>query len=71
MKNRRKTIKCMVALALMALFAIGESAKTQTAQAAPGEVLILDTSVSGGLSSLEAAKVVAAGRTPIVVDAAT
>ncbi|MEY3784216.1 MAG: hypothetical protein RLZZ230_538, partial [Candidatus Parcubacteria bacterium] len=34
-------------------------------------VLILGTTVSGGLSSLEATQVVAQGKTPVVVDAVT
>ncbi|MBI5309819.1 MAG: Ig-like domain-containing protein [Actinobacteria bacterium] len=36
------------------------------AQAAPGEVVILDTTVSGGVSSTLAQKFVAAGKTPIL-----
>jgi hypothetical protein len=40
-------------------------------KAASGEVLILGTTVDGGGSSKEALAVIAAGKTPVVVDAAT
>ncbi len=41
------------------------------AQAATGEVLILDSTVTGGMNSAEAQAVIAAGKTPVVVDDAT
>ena len=41
---------------------------TPTATAAPGEVLILDSTVSGGAGSTLAQKFLAAGKTPVVVN---
>lgn len=43
----------------------------QTAQAASGEVLILEPTVTGGAGSVEAIKAIAVGKTPVLVDNAT
>ncbi len=72
MKYTKETIRgslaFMFTLALVASLAIFcWNANTQTAHAAPGEVLILSTTVSGGLGSLEATKAVAIGKTPVLV----
>lgn len=57
---------------LMSLAAMsGWISDIQTAQAAPGEVLILGPTVSGGLGSVEATKAIVVGKTPVLVDNAT
>jgi hypothetical protein len=58
-----------VALAIM-VWIVAADIRATPAHAAAGEVLILDTTVIGGASSLEAQKVVAAGKTPVVVSEA-
>jgi len=56
----------------MALFAVCSwGINIQSTYAASGEVLILETTVSGGAGSIEAAKVTLIGKTPVVVDEAT
>ncbi len=67
MKKRRFTLLGAVASLLMVLPFSGST----PASAAPGEVLILDSTVSGGAGSTLAQKFVLAGKTPVVVDAAT
>lgn len=57
---------------LIALLAVGPlTGQQQTTKAAAGEVLILDSTISGGAGSREAAAIVAAGKTPVIVNAAT
>src|SRR5665811_265308 len=56
---------CAVALTATTLTSLGIT----VAHATDAEVLILDSSVSGGTSSLEALAVTAAGLTPVVVSA--
>ena len=48
------------------VFSLVLSLAVQSAWAAPGEVLILANSVTGGLGSREAQAVVAAGKTPVM-----
>lgn len=57
--------------ALLAVVALNFPTLMPSAGAAPGEVLILGPTVSGGASSTLAQKFVLAGKTPVVVDAAT
>ncbi len=62
------------ALGLVLLFAAtftGTVLVDRTAQAAPGEVVILDSTVSGGSSSPEANAAALVGKTAVVVNAAT
>lgn len=69
MKNVKKTTKRLLSILLSAMattLALPIMA-TGTANAAPGEVLILSTTVSGGLGSTLAQKFVAAGKTPVLV----
>lgn len=55
----------------LALLVLSPLVDHETAKAAPGEVLILETSVTGGLSSAEAQAALAVGKIPVVVSAAT
>jgi hypothetical protein len=64
----RKTFLMMVILHVFFSLFTGVSG---TALAAPGEVLILDTTVAGGTSSLEALAAAAVGKTAVVVNGAT
>ncbi len=64
---RRRFLALPFALALLALAAITITmGGNGTTQAASGEVVILSSSVDGGLSSYEADAVVAAGKTPVL-----
>ncbi len=72
---RRRSVFGLVALALvgagMAVFFGMAAFNAAPARAATGEVLMLDTTLTGGASSTLAQKFVAAGKTPVVVDGAT
>lgn len=62
----------LISSALPALLATVLSFSVHSAPAPDANsVLILDTTVTGGLGSVEAAKVTALGKTPVVVDAPT
>lgn len=67
--GRRRHIAGVVALVLAGVGTAVLGAAP--AVAAPGEVLILDTTVSGGAGSTLAQKFVLAGKTPVVVDGVT
>jgi hypothetical protein len=64
--------RMLVGLAIGVLIATGASAvSVDSATAAPGNVLILASTVTGGAGSIEADEVSAQGLTPVVVDDAT
>jgi hypothetical protein len=66
----RRLLLAVVAAATAALTVPAVSGSSP-ASAAPGEVLILGSTVSGGPGSVLAQKFVLAGKTPVVVDGAT
>ncbi|MCX6876865.1 MAG: hypothetical protein NTW21_24085 [Verrucomicrobia bacterium] len=67
---KQKLCKLGQRLTSFSMLAVLATAVTGTSSAAPGEVLILDGTVSGGASSREALAAVAAGKVPVVVSAA-
>ncbi len=72
---RRRSVLGLVALALvgagLAVFSGMAAFSAAPAVAATGEVLMLDTTLTGGAGSTLAQKFVAAGKTPVVVNGAT
>ncbi len=68
---RRSTVLATFAAGLAAVLPSVSSADARTAAAPGQEVLILQSTVSGGTSSIEAQEVVSLGLTPILVDEAT
>lgn len=70
MKRLKKKISIFVVLLLAAII-LNIMLGATAVQAGTGEVLILGSTVTGGMSSAEAQAVIAAGKTPVVVDDAT
>lgn len=68
----RSTLAFVLTMALVASFAIlSWSTNTKTADAAAGQILILDTTVSGGTNSLEAKEIgTLAGKSAVLVTVA-